>query len=92
MRRSTFSSQRGAVLIHVAIALLGLIAFSTFVTDYGVMWVSRAGTDGGRCGCTLGSALAGLRQFDRFRGSKGEGAGGRDRQPRVRRLTGRATG
>jgi hypothetical protein len=41
MRRSTFSSQRGAVLIHVAIALLGLIAFSTFVTDYGVMWVSR---------------------------------------------------
>jgi hypothetical protein len=41
MRRSTLSSQRGAVLIHVAIALLGLIAFSTFVTDYGVMWVSR---------------------------------------------------
>src|SRR5690606_14734060 len=41
MRRSTLSSQRGAVLIHVAIALLGLIAFSTFVTDYGIMWVSR---------------------------------------------------
>ena len=41
MRRSTLSSQRGAVLIHVAIALLGLIAFSTFVADYGVMWVSR---------------------------------------------------
>jgi len=35
------SSQRGAVLVHVAIALLGLIAFSTFVTDYGVLWVSR---------------------------------------------------
>jgi hypothetical protein len=35
------SSQRGAVLIHVAIALLGLLAFSAFVTDYGVMWVSR---------------------------------------------------
>jgi hypothetical protein len=29
------------VLIHVAIALLGLIAFSAFVADYGVMWVSR---------------------------------------------------
>lgn len=45
MRRSdsrrTLSSQRGAVLIHVAIALLALIAFSAFVTDYGVMWVSR---------------------------------------------------
>jgi Flp pilus assembly protein TadG len=35
-------SQRGAVLIHVAIALLGLIAFTTFVVDYGVMWVSRS--------------------------------------------------
>jgi Flp pilus assembly protein TadG len=43
MDRSTYrrSSQRGAVLIHVAIALLGLIAFSTFVADYGIMWVSR---------------------------------------------------
>jgi hypothetical protein len=38
---SRLSSQRGAVLIHVAIALLGLLAFSAFVTDYGVMWVSR---------------------------------------------------
>ncbi len=35
------SSERGAVLVHVAIALLGLIAFTTFVADYGVMWVSR---------------------------------------------------
>lgn len=35
------SSERGAVLIHVAIALLGLVAFTTFVVDYGVMWVSR---------------------------------------------------
>ena len=44
MRKATYahSSQRGAVLIHVAIALLGLIAFTTFVVDYGVMWVSRS--------------------------------------------------
>lgn len=34
-------SQRGAVLIHVAIALLGLVAFTAFVVDYGIMWVSR---------------------------------------------------
>lgn len=39
--RSNRSSQKGAVLIHVAIALLGLVAFTTFVTDYGIMWVSR---------------------------------------------------
>lgn len=36
------SSQHGAVLIHVAIALLGLVAFSAFVADYGIMWVSRS--------------------------------------------------
>ena len=38
---SNTSSQRGAVLIHVAIALLGLLAFTAFVVDYGVMWVGR---------------------------------------------------
>jgi Putative Flp pilus-assembly TadE/G-like len=38
---SRTASERGAVLIHVAIALLGLIAFTTFVVDYGIMWVSR---------------------------------------------------
>lgn len=35
------SSERGAVLIHVAISLLGLIAFSTLVIDYGVLWAAR---------------------------------------------------
>ncbi len=34
-------SERGAILIHVAIALLVLIALSAFVLDYGVMWASR---------------------------------------------------
>jgi len=32
---------RGAVLIHVAVALLGLTAFSVLVIDYGVMWTAR---------------------------------------------------
>lgn len=39
--KHSLSSQRGAVLIHVAVALLALIAFSTFVVDYGIMWVGR---------------------------------------------------
>jgi hypothetical protein len=39
--QSRLSSERGAVLVHVAVALLGLIAFTTFVVDYGVMWSSR---------------------------------------------------
>ncbi len=29
------------MLVHVAIALVGLIAFSAFVVDYGVLWASR---------------------------------------------------
>src|SRR6187549_1522126 len=41
MNQTRFSSQRGAVLVQVAIMLLGLTAMSAFVVDYGVMWVSR---------------------------------------------------
>jgi hypothetical protein len=35
------TSERGAVIIQVAVCLLGLMAFSAFVVDYGVMWSSR---------------------------------------------------
>ena len=35
------NGERGAILIHVAIAALGLLAFSSFSIDYGVMMVSR---------------------------------------------------
>src|SRR4051794_26772168 len=38
---ATTAQERGAITIHVAIALAALIAFSAFVVDYGVMWVSR---------------------------------------------------
>lgn len=41
MFRSPESSERGAVLVYVAICLLALIAFSAFVVDYGVMMASR---------------------------------------------------
>jgi hypothetical protein len=39
MRR--LSSERGATLVHVGISLLGLLLFSGFVVDYGVLWASR---------------------------------------------------
>jgi hypothetical protein len=39
--RNRCASARGAVTIFVAMALLALLAFSAFVVDYGVMWVSR---------------------------------------------------
>jgi Flp pilus assembly protein TadG len=31
----------GAVLVHIAVAILGLLAFCALVIDYGVMWASR---------------------------------------------------
>jgi len=34
-------SERGAVTIHVAIALVALLMFSGMTIDYGVMWVAR---------------------------------------------------
>ena len=40
-RRESRRSERGAIVIQVAIALLALLAMSAFVLDYGVMWVSR---------------------------------------------------
>lgn len=40
-KTSTKSSERGAILLHMAIAMLALIAVNTFVVDYGVMWVAR---------------------------------------------------
>ena len=38
---SRLKDDRGAIIIHVAIALLALLAFSAFVVDMGAMWVSR---------------------------------------------------
>src|SRR4030095_755286 len=40
-KRSRQSSERGAVIIQMAVCLLVLLAFSAFVVDYGVMWASR---------------------------------------------------
>ena len=34
-------SERGAVLVHVALAIIALVAFTTFVVDYGVLYASR---------------------------------------------------
>jgi hypothetical protein len=34
-------SDRGAVLVHTALAMLALVAFTTFVADYGAFWLSR---------------------------------------------------
>ena len=41
MSRSRNRSERGAIIIHAAIALLGLTVFSAIVLDYGVLWSAR---------------------------------------------------
>ena len=41
MSRSVRHSERGAMVIMVAIALLALTFFSAIVLDYGVVWTSR---------------------------------------------------
>jgi Flp pilus assembly protein TadG len=39
--RSGRQGERGAVLIHVAVGTIALIAFGALVVDYGVLWASR---------------------------------------------------
>jgi hypothetical protein len=40
-RRWRTGGDHGAVLVHTAVAMLGLMAFTAFVIDYGALWVSR---------------------------------------------------
>lgn len=43
MKRLPFvgNSDRGAILVHVAIGLLMLVAFSVFAVDFGMFWLAR---------------------------------------------------
>ena len=52
------SSERGAVLVHVALALIALMSFSTFVVDYGVLWTARRQAQNAADGGALAGAVA----------------------------------
>jgi Flp pilus assembly protein TadG len=52
------SSERGAVLVQVAIAILVLTALTTFVVDQGVMWVSRGQAQNAADAGALSGAIA----------------------------------
>lgn len=41
MSTATRTAEKGAVLVHVAIAIVGLLAFTAFAVDYGILWVAR---------------------------------------------------
>jgi hypothetical protein len=49
--------ERGAIIIHVAFALLALLAFTSFVVDYGIMWVSRRQAQNVADGAALAGAI-----------------------------------
>ena len=55
---SRIGNQQGAVLIQVAVAMLALLAFSAFVFDYGVMWVSRSQAQNAADAGALSGALS----------------------------------
>jgi hypothetical protein len=61
LRQSQTRGERGAITIQVAFALIALITFTTFVVDYGVMWVSRRqaqnAADAGALAGALGLAI-----------------------------------
>ena len=66
--RSRLSSEDGAILIQVALAILVLIAFNIFVVDYGVMWAGRAQAQNAGCcpsssACTSRGTMTGSRAF-----------------------------
>jgi hypothetical protein len=56
--------QRGAVIIHVAIALAALLAFLSIVIDYGVMWVSRRQAQSAADAGALAGAISLVKEGD----------------------------
>lgn len=57
-REQTVVNDRGAVLVHVAFAILALVAFTTFVVDYGVLWASRRAAQNSADAAALAGAIA----------------------------------
>src|SRR5438105_2925292 len=58
MKPSRFGGERGVITIHVAIALIAMLAFVSFVADYGLMWVSRRQARNVADAAALGGAIA----------------------------------
>jgi hypothetical protein len=56
--RRHVTSERGAVLVHAAIGMIGLVAFSTFAVDYGVMWTARRQAQNAADAAALAGAIS----------------------------------
>jgi hypothetical protein len=62
--RRAARSERGAVLIHVAIAIFALFGMMVYVFDFGIVWVARGQAQNAADAGALAAALA--RGFDDF--------------------------
>ncbi len=61
MRRQMLSrarDERGAILLQVGVAMVGLLAFAALVTDYGVLWASRRQAQNTADAAALAGAIA----------------------------------
>ena len=56
--RRPAGDERGAVLVHVAVAMLALIGFSALAIDYGAFWVSRRQAQNAADAAALAGALS----------------------------------
>ena len=57
-RRRRTGNERGAVLVHAAIAMLALMAFNALVIDYGALWLSRSQAQNSADAAALAGALS----------------------------------
>jgi hypothetical protein len=57
-RRRRTGDERGAVLVHTAVAMLALMAFHAFVIDYGALWVGRRHAQNAADAAALAGALS----------------------------------
>jgi Flp pilus assembly protein TadG len=60
--RTRLSAEQGISLIHVAISIFVLLGLTTFVLDYGVMWLGRGQAQNAADAGALAGAVA--RAFD----------------------------
>lgn len=51
-------SERGAVLVHVAVAIIGLTAFAALTIDYGILWMSRRQAQNAADAAALAGAIS----------------------------------
>lgn len=61
-RDGRFGTETGAILLQVAIAIMVLVALTSFVLDYGVMWTSRGQAQNAADAGAMAGAVA--RAFD----------------------------